>query len=56
MDESVERSRTGGVAAGVAALVPSLVALAALGRDANITRAAKSAGMSQPTLSRSLAR
>jgi DNA-binding transcriptional LysR family regulator len=56
MDESVERPRTGGAAAGVAALVPSLVALAALGRDANITRAAESAGMSQPTLSRSLAR
>jgi DNA-binding transcriptional LysR family regulator len=56
MDEGVERPLTGGAAAGVAALVPSLVALAALGRDANITRAAESAGMSQSTLSRSLAR
>lgn len=56
MDESVEPPLTGGVASGVAALAPSLVALAALGRDANITRAAESAGMSQSTLSRSLAR
>src|ERR1700754_193474 len=48
MDDSPRR--------GVAALVPALVALAALGRDPNITRAAESAGMSQPTLSRSLAR
>lgn len=56
MDESVEPPRTGGALTGVAALAPSLVALAALGRDANITRAAECAGMSQPTLSRSLAR
>jgi DNA-binding transcriptional LysR family regulator len=56
MDGSVEPPRDGGTARGVAALVPSLVALAALGRDPNITRAAESAGMSQPTLSRSLAR
>jgi LysR family transcriptional activator of glutamate synthase operon len=56
MDESVEPPLTNGAATGVAALAPSLVALAALGRDANITRAAVSAGMSQPTLSRSLAR
>lgn len=56
MNGSVEPPRTGGAATGVAALAPSLVALAALGRDANVTRAAESAGMSQPTLSRSLAR
>ncbi|HEY0688880.1 MAG TPA: LysR family transcriptional regulator, partial [Kribbella sp.] len=56
MKGSVEPPRTGGAATGVAALAPSLVALAALGRDANVTRAAESAGMSQPTLSRSLAR
>jgi DNA-binding transcriptional LysR family regulator len=37
-------------------LAPVLVALAALGRDANVTRAAAASGISQPALSRAVSR